>query len=271
MTLTTNGKNYIAQELGIGNCFSSSGLSWTSVATDGSTVNESGGTASIIGRLVTTSVYSRIDLTSPRVKSYTYNDLKIKNDNFDVTLADAQVIASNDGSPVGEAQYCSSGTITPTPSPTGTPTPVPTITPVPTPVPGAAVGEFTFMGAPVGVPSVSLDLSALIMRQAADYHFEMNDITIVNTSNWPVYLSMEVKLFRGSLSSCPTTGYVFDGLDRTSTKSTRIKTLAPGETGIYDTDYYQPISIIGVHTVCLLIHGTWTKAEIDAELILVTG
>jgi hypothetical protein len=104
--LTTNGKNYIAQNFGISNCYAASGLSWTAVANDNSTVNESGGTASIVARLVTTSVYKRVDLTSPRTGSYTYATLKQANDNTDVVLTDAQWIAANDGSPTGEAQYC---------------------------------------------------------------------------------------------------------------------------------------------------------------------
>jgi hypothetical protein len=107
MTLTANGKNYIAQNFGISNCYSSSGLSWTAVANDDTTVNESGGTASIVARLVTTSVYKRIDLTAPRTGSYTYVNLKQGNDNTDVVLTDAQWVAANDGSPAGEAQYCS--------------------------------------------------------------------------------------------------------------------------------------------------------------------
>lgn len=107
MALTTNGKNYIAQNFGISNCYVSTGLSWTAVANDGTTVNESGGTASIVGRLVTTSVYKRIDLTSPRTGSYTYTALKQANDNTDVDMTDAQWIAANDGTPIGEAQYCS--------------------------------------------------------------------------------------------------------------------------------------------------------------------
>ena len=256
MVLSTNGKDYIARELGIGNCFVSSGMAWTSVAVDGVTVNETGGTASIVGRLVNTAIYSRIDLTYPKVKTFYYSNLKVANDGLDVVLTDSQWIVANDGAPVSEPQYCAA---------------VATLTPTPTPVPGEAAGEFEFMGVPVGVPTVSLNLSSLIMRQATDYHFEMNDIAITNTSKWPVYLAMEVKLFKGSLSSCSSTGYVFNGLDRTSTKSKRIKTLAPGEVGTYDTDYYQPASIIGIHTVCLLVHGTWTKAEIDAEILPVTG
>ncbi len=106
MTLTANGKNYIAQNFGISNCCVATGLSWTAVATDGSTVNESGGTASIVARLVTTSVYQRIDLTAPRTGSYTYAALKQANDNTDVTLTDAQWVAANDGTPSGESKYC---------------------------------------------------------------------------------------------------------------------------------------------------------------------
>jgi len=106
LALTTNGKNYIAQNFGISNCFVSTGLSWTAVANDDSTVTESGGTASIVARLVTTSVYKRIDLTSPIIGSYTYAALKQANDNTDVTLTDAQWIAANDGTPSEESQYC---------------------------------------------------------------------------------------------------------------------------------------------------------------------
>ena len=121
MTLTANGKNYISQNFGISNCYAASGLSWIAVADD-STVTESGGTASIVARLVTTSVYKRIDLTSPIIGSYTYAALKQANDNTDVTLTDAQWIAANDGTPVGEAQYCytiSAGSISFASTPSG--------------------------------------------------------------------------------------------------------------------------------------------------------
>ena len=389
MTLTTNGMNYIAKEFGVGNCFAYSGLSWTSVAIDGTTVNESGGTRNIVARLATTSMYSRIDLTYPVVKSYTYANLRTANNNTDVTLIDSQWITANDGYPAGEPQYCVSGTPTPTqtPIPTATPTPAPisvyitcsgsgyylheenrgihaslpatvtlkrdvdfqfevqkpdyetrmyavirvdingnlsclnidgdntlcnrttppgavinnstkridlypvagttptpTQTPTPTPVytPTPTVGPtptpfsgtpptFEFKGTPTGNPTVNLNLNTLVMRQAADYHFEMNDIVITNTSGWTVYVAMEVKLFTGALSSCPSVGYVFDGLDRTSTRNPRIKILEAGETATFDADFYQPTSILGVHTVCLLIRGTWLRTQLEAEILPITG
>jgi len=262
MTLTTNGKNYIAQKLGLSNCFVLTGLSWTAVANDGTQVNESGGTASIVGRLVNTSVYARIVINSI---SYTYANLKAANDNIDVTLTDAQWIAANDGSPAGEAKYCY---VAGTPTPTRTPTP----TPGPTPAPGVA-GTFEFKGPVTGTPTVTLDLSSLIMKQASDYHFEMNDIKITNTSGYTIYLAMEVKLFKGALTSCPASGWVFDGMDRTATayKNVRIKSLELGETGIYDADFFQPLSIIGVHTVCLIIWGAWTQEQLKSEIGGITG
>lgn len=108
MTLTTNGKNYIAQKFGLSNCFVSTGLSWIATsAIDGTQINESGGTASIIGRLVTTPVYANVIINSV---TYTYAQLKTANDNTDLTLADAQWVAANDGTPTGEAQYCYSCT-----------------------------------------------------------------------------------------------------------------------------------------------------------------
>lgn len=103
MSLTTNGKNYIAQKFGTSNCFVLTGLTWTAVASDGTQVTENGGTASIIGRLVTTSVYASIIINNV---TYTYAQMKTANDNTDMTLTDAQWIAANDGSPAGEAQYC---------------------------------------------------------------------------------------------------------------------------------------------------------------------
>jgi len=103
MTLTTNGKNYIAQKFGLSNCYTATGLSWTAVANDGNQVNETGGTASIVGRLVTTSIYASVIINSV---TYTYAQLKTANDNTDLTLTDAQWVAANDGTPTSEAQYC---------------------------------------------------------------------------------------------------------------------------------------------------------------------
>ena len=162
-----------------------------------------------------------------------------------------------------------SPTPTPTPPTTPTPTPYPGTTPVP-PSPDVA-GVFVFKGPITGEPYVNLDLSQLKMRQASDGHFEMNDIIIKNGSTHPVHLAMRVRLFPGTLSYCPTGHAKFDGMDRTSGRNKRVKVLEVGEDATYNADFYQPSSIVGSHTVCLLIHGAWTNADLDDEIEPITG
>ena len=162
-------------------------------------------------------------------------------------------------------------TPTPTPGPTPTPTPTPTPGVTPTPPPSKVAGVFVFKGPIAGDPTVNLDLSDLKMKQATDGHFEMNDINIINTSSHPVYLAMRVRLFSGTLSYCPAGGEKFDGMDRTYARNVRVKTLEVGETAQYDADFYQPASISGAHTVCLLIHGAWSRSDLLDEIEYVYG
>lgn len=103
MTLTTNGKNYIAQKFGISNCFVATGLSWSYLGVDGVTYNDSGGTAQIVSNLVMSSIVQSVTINSV---TYTYSTLKTNNDNTDISLTDALWIAQNDGTPTGEVQYC---------------------------------------------------------------------------------------------------------------------------------------------------------------------
>lgn len=245
MTLSTNGKNYIAQHFGTANCFVSSGISYTDPAGTAAT----GSTSDVVATL-------KLDDggLSRGPGNEVYDDIVTANGGA-VTNTDIVWISSNDGSPADEARYCIDATSTPTP----------------TPRPPA--GTFEFVGSPSGIPTVDLDLAALVMRQAADYHFEMNSIKITNTSSWKIYLAMRVRLFTGALDVCPATGDVFDGMDRTETVSrgVRIKTLEPGAYATYNADFYQPLTIVGVHTVCLLVHGAWSTAELEDEIAPITG
>ena len=116
MPIGSAGKEYIAINLGVGDCFVKPGLTWTAVAHDGATADESGGTADIVGRLVTTAVYKEIRVKTPRVGTYTYAMLKAANGGVDITLPEAkEVIADHDGYPAGQDQYC----YTPGAPPTG--------------------------------------------------------------------------------------------------------------------------------------------------------
>lgn len=471
--LTEAGKRWIAENLGINNCIVNDGLTWITFNIDGSSFTEHGGTASIVGRLITTAVFDRIQLISPITGTYRYDDLKFGNQNYGLSLTDASWVAKNDGYPVGETQYCTGVTPTPTPTvtptptpgttgnlqisstptakikldnadygytpklieglyaksynleltksgyqpeydliritagqtltkeytldkvvtppptpkPTPKPTPTPVTTPTPTPspeqmpinieitsalpiplwyedstdirpipatrlnpvrsgtefsiavseggknnfttifsavvddgaeqtipfetvlgentpaqyrgtykgeivvngfegtiqvnliqIPGISeeeelIGTFVFTG-PEGpvTGTVSLDISELIMRQASDFHFEMNNIKLINNSGQTIYTAYEVRLFEGALSSCPDVGAVFEGMDRTSTaKTARIKTLSPHETEQHNADFYQPIDIEGLHTVCLYVHGSFDKDDLEEEIASITG
>jgi len=274
MTLTTNGKNYIANKFGSNGCFASSGLSWTYLGTDNVTYAETGATAQLVSRLVMTSIVVSVKINSV---TYTYAQLKSNNDNTDVSLTDTQWISQNDGFPSTEPRYCVAGqTPTPTPTatpfPTNTPSPTPTTTPGPTPVPGN-LGQFNFSTGATGNPTVILDVASVSMKQSAtDQHFEINTVKITNTSPFTVYLASEIRLFQGAQSICPTSGHSFRGLDRVSTtKEPRIKTLDPGIAASYNLDFYQPGTITGIHTVCLYVHGSFDKEELEAEIEPITG
>lgn len=268
MSLTTTGKNYIAEKFGINNCMVYTGLSWTTYGSGGTQENETGGTAKLVSRLITSGITS-VRVTSPGSGTYTLSNLTSNNQNQTVDYSDASWISNNDGYPSGETQYCIGTGPTPTPTPSG-PTPVPTVLP-----PGMA-GEYIFKSSPAppsGAPSISLRTSDIVMRQStSDYHFELNDLFITNNSPHKAYAAVRIKLFQGSHGSCPTSGEVFDGMDRVSTsRNVRIKTLDPGEIEDVNVDVYQPSNILGVHTVCIIVHGSFDKSSLENEVAYISG
>ena len=100
--LTEAGKNYIAREFGISNCWVYSGLSWRAYGIDGTHVDETGGTGTVVSRVLS----GAIDRVELRSKTYKKADLTAANAG-DVTLIDVRdTILKNDGFPVGETQYC---------------------------------------------------------------------------------------------------------------------------------------------------------------------
>lgn len=264
MTLSTAGKDYIAQQFGINDCMVHDGLSWIVHGSGGTQQSETGGTAQLIARLVTSSITS-IQMVSPRTGSYTNATLISNNQNQTVDYDDAAWISNNDGNPYGETQYCK-GTAGPTPTPGPTQLP-------PTTLPPGVAGTFTFAGAPSGSPVVSLMIGDIKMKQnTTDYHFEVNDLFIANQTGYKAYVAVRVKLFQGAQNSCPSSGEVFDGMDRVSTsRNVRIKTMDPGEILDINADFYQPAGIEGVHTVCLIVHGSYDKQSLADEVALIAG
>lgn len=253
MLLTTT-KDWLANNAGAAGCFTSGGITYT----DPDGISRTGGTGDVLNAFYVAHLIGKDSQVI--IAGTTYTSLKTINGGNDLALDDVTWAYSNDGTPAGELQYCAAAQ-TPTPTPT------------PTPGPGAPAGTFEFTSPPSGTPTVNMDLSALTMRQnATDGHFEMNTVKITNTSAYPVYLAAEVRLFAGIQSVCPASGEVFKGLDRVSTtKESRIRLLNPGTAANYNLDFYQPTSILGIHTVCLYIHGSFDRTALEDEIAPILG
>lgn len=130
MVLSAAIKDYIARELGIGDCFVYSGLSWTAVSVSGETVSETGGTGKLLSRIISGAI-DHVDVTSPITKTFRASDLP-----GTVTLADVMnSVLTEDNNPVSETQYCATGALPPPPTPPVTPPLPPPPTPPPPPPP----------------------------------------------------------------------------------------------------------------------------------------
>jgi len=247
--INTAVKNWLAQNAGINNCFASSGISFK----DADGISRTGSTGKVLSEYYTAHQIGKDSAVI--IANYSYANLKALNGNKDISMSDVYWVGSN--------TYCYNQETTPTPSI------------APTTAPGTP-SPFDFTDVPSGVPSVVLDLSDMIMQQnSTDYHFEMNDVLIKNNSPWKVYIAAEIKLFGGAQNACPTSGAVFNGLNRASstdritqvvTRNPRYTILDKFESAYFSMDFYQPSSIKGLHTVCLIIHGAFTRDEIVQEV-----
>lgn len=257
MTLNTALKNWIASNAGAGNCYTSSGVSF--IDPDG--ISRTGGSGDVLNAFFVAHLLGKD--TNAIIVSTNYNTLKTINGGADVSLDDVTWIYNNDGTPAGEARYCSG--ITPTPTSTTTPGPTPTSIP-------AGPQVFEFVGSPTGNPVITLNLSEMEMSQSGiDRHFQMNNVKITNNSSWPVYLIAELRIFTGLQTICPVSGQVFTGLNRTetTTRSVRVNMIDPGIAELINLDFFQPGSIIGLHTVCLYIHGSFYRQSVIDEVVTI--
>lgn len=104
MAISAALKDYIARELGIGDCFVYSGLSWTVVSVLGDSETETGGTGKLLSRIISSAV-DHVDVTSPRTKTFRASDLPGA-----ISLADIMSsVLTEDKNPASETQYCAGG------------------------------------------------------------------------------------------------------------------------------------------------------------------
>ena len=247
--LTPETKDWLAENAGIDSCFSSININYI----DPDNIARTGSTGDVLNAFVVAHMVGKDNAII--IANTNYSSLKSINNNQDIAINDIAWVYSNDGTGT-ESRYCIGVA----------PVPIPIVEPLP-----EKVGVFVFKGPIVGEPSVILNLSELQMRQAADAHFEMNGIKITNTSDHPVYLAIRIRLFAGELPTCPDIGFVFDGMDKTTSLNVRVKTLEVNETAFYNADFYQPATILGMHTICMLIHGAWSRADLLDEVEHVPG
>jgi len=116
MTLTKEGKDWLATYAGSNGCFQPSGISYK----DADGVSHTGSTGDVANALYVAHLVGKDDVEIVAGKSY--NDFRSANGGNDLTLDDVGWVYGNDGDP-GEPQYCITATTTPTVSPTVTPTP----------------------------------------------------------------------------------------------------------------------------------------------------
>ena len=242
--LTISLKNWLGANAGIGSCFAAAGINYT----DPDGIARTGSTGDVLNAFVVAHMVGKDAVII--IAGTNYTQLKVINEGNDATIDDVTFVYGNDGDPVGEPKFC-----------------------VVVAAPPGMAGVYEFIGPPTGDPVIDLDLVNLEMRQnLSDYHFEMNDMSIISRSSHRIYIALEVRLFTGALTACPISGAAFVGMDRVSTtKAVRIKILDPDEVMPVNADFYQPASIRGVHTVCLLVHGTWTRDELETEIAGITG
>ncbi len=116
MTLTKEGKDWLATYAGSNGCFQPSGISYK----DADGVSHTGSTGDVANALYVAHLVGKDDVEIVAGKSY--SDFWSANGGNDLTLDDVGWVYGNDGDP-GEPQYCITATTTPTVSPTVTPTP----------------------------------------------------------------------------------------------------------------------------------------------------
>jgi len=131
MTLTDNGKDWLARNAGVNNCFASSGVSYKDLEGNSHT----GSTTDVAAMLVVAALLGYPYTTKEIVNGKTYDDFKSANGDYDLEIDDVgTVYEEQEKTP----PYCAA-VATPTPTPTPTPTVTPTPSPTPTPVPNAEV------------------------------------------------------------------------------------------------------------------------------------
>jgi len=115
MTLTSGGKDWLARNAGVNNCFASSGVSYKDLEGNWHT----GSTTDVAAMLVVAALLGYPYTTKEIVNGKSYEDFKSANGGYDIDIEDVKTVCDLQEA---ETPYCAAAA---TPTPTVTPTPVP--------------------------------------------------------------------------------------------------------------------------------------------------
>jgi hypothetical protein len=300
MTLTTNGLNWLAQNAGSGNCFTSSGVRYR----DADGVSQTGGTKDVVNAFV---VANMVDKKTVDIISGTnYNEFRSINNNTDVSIGDVGEAADREAAGGSYPRYCVGTTTTCTPGerrckdrttieqcrvdgsgwylvstcPAGrhcsgggcvadTPT-EPGDRPETGPL-KVYVGE---SDCEPGEPSVELDISgAYTFFKASPYEYiGVGGIEVRNLhSTCHAYFVWETRVWDGyGYTTCPTFAPEMQEISRFLAR-TGSKPITTEKIGSYETEVvWGSFEIIpgmeGEKTICLSLWGNLSRAELLAEL-----
>lgn len=255
MALTTNGKNWIAKNLGISNCMTEVERAFTYRDSVGENdIEDSGGTAKILNRL--------IDNLVPYVTildvQYPYTALKDANGGQDVIYPeDVQWVIANDS---GDDQYCVSAA----PPPSGD---KPVTGPMEVYVGGGEDCE-------AGAPTVTLDVSAAFTFFKSDpYNYiGVGGIEVHNVdTTCRAHFAWEVRVWDGyGFTECPSAEPELKEINRflaeEGGRPLSTKMLGASEADVVWGSFEVPATMSGEKTICLSLWGNFDKDALIEEL-----
>lgn len=141
---------------------------------------------------------------------------------------------------------------------------------------------FEFVTGPTTPVAGSIDIFSGPMRMnqawGPPYRFEMNNVKITNPTQWSVFYAVEIKIWPGSVATCPVTAPLWNGMNRSVSVNTddqyiRVIELLPGQTTLdvgmewsKYLDFYVPRSVIGTHSICMYLWANYDSSALRAEL-----
>ena len=140
------------------------------------------------------------------------------------------------------------------------------------------VGEYDFGKVCRGIPSGSIDVSAVRMGQeyntnASKNVFWLSNTMVANTgvaasdTDCPMWIALELRMWAGSHGSCPSTMPQWTGVNVNSDEGWMIIfPVAPAATEKIYGHFYVPDAIKGVHTLCLYVWANFSKSDLYDEL-----